>query len=242
MVKRDHSRGHRVEWRLGLLIGVAAFCASGCSPRPQPRSVFSQDTEMVFEELGRQARVQHFPRQRLSQEFVSGQPIFADSGLPFTSTRSFETRHQSDNSEGLFFVLFVFGALLVLVWLVHTVARSRNLDAIRTSFAQRSSDPDADRREAPTDEEPPHRRDAARRADPPPPRRLQSSAEVASTRVRNVVVHCRQCGGENEPDAKFCQACGKGMAKTKACSDCRELNASDANFCSQCGRVLSRAG
>ena len=45
------------------------------------------------------------------------------------------------------------------------------------------------------------------------------------------------CGANNEPDAKFCKACGKALRRT--CQNCGKEIASESNFCSECGQPLN---
>ncbi len=52
-------------------------------------------------------------------------------------------------------------------------------------------------------------------------------------------VACAKCGGENKPDAKFCDHCGAALSVT--CPSCGHANAPDAIFCNQCGKALSAA-
>src|SRR5262245_37446175 len=54
-------------------------------------------------------------------------------------------------------------------------------------------------------------------------------------------MRCRQCEHVNPPGARFCNACGTGLAG--GCPACGQLNAPGSRFCSACGRALgSRAG
>lgn len=47
---------------------------------------------------------------------------------------------------------------------------------------------------------------------------------------------CTACGTVNEPNAKFCDNCGKPLAKI--CSECGEPNDGNAKYCRKCGRSL----
>jgi hypothetical protein len=48
---------------------------------------------------------------------------------------------------------------------------------------------------------------------------------------------CPSCGGDNAPDARFCDDCGAPMRRT--CPSCGGDNAPDARFCDDCGRELA---
>jgi class 3 adenylate cyclase/tetratricopeptide (TPR) repeat protein len=50
-------------------------------------------------------------------------------------------------------------------------------------------------------------------------------------------VACPRCGRENDPDARFCGACGAALLAT--CRACGAANASDASFCATCGSALT---
>lgn len=47
---------------------------------------------------------------------------------------------------------------------------------------------------------------------------------------------CPACGKVNEAGARFCDNCGKPLAKK--CERCGEMNDGDANFCRNCGEKL----
>jgi class 3 adenylate cyclase/tetratricopeptide (TPR) repeat protein len=49
-------------------------------------------------------------------------------------------------------------------------------------------------------------------------------------------MRCPQCEHENPPGARFCNACGTGLAG--ACRACGQTNAPGSRFCSACGRAL----
>ena len=51
---------------------------------------------------------------------------------------------------------------------------------------------------------------------------------------------CPSCGGDNAPDARFCDDCGAPMRQT--CPSCSGDNAPDARFCDDCGRELATPG
>jgi hypothetical protein len=51
----------------------------------------------------------------------------------------------------------------------------------------------------------------------------------------DALVRCHKCNAENAAAAKFCDACGRPLAKTKSCEKCGELNDPDARFCDNCG-------
>ena len=50
-------------------------------------------------------------------------------------------------------------------------------------------------------------------------------------------VRCPSCGDRNDPDARFCDACGTALAPT--CAHCGAANAADARFCDACGTALT---
>jgi ribosomal protein L40E len=55
---------------------------------------------------------------------------------------------------------------------------------------------------------------------------------------------CGQCGAQSPDGARFCQACGKNLARPaapapKPCQTCGAVNAPEASFCTQCGAALS---
>jgi ribosomal protein L40E len=50
---------------------------------------------------------------------------------------------------------------------------------------------------------------------------------------------CPACGADNDPDAKFCDACGAAMRR--ACPACGADNDPDAKFCDDCGTALTAA-
>jgi ribosomal protein L40E len=50
---------------------------------------------------------------------------------------------------------------------------------------------------------------------------------------------CASCGGANAPDAKFCDDCGRPLARR--CASCGADNAGDATFCRSCGAELTSA-
>jgi class 3 adenylate cyclase/tetratricopeptide (TPR) repeat protein len=49
-------------------------------------------------------------------------------------------------------------------------------------------------------------------------------------------MRCPQCEHENPPEARFCNACGAGLAT--ACRACGQANAPGSRFCSACGQAL----
>jgi class 3 adenylate cyclase/tetratricopeptide (TPR) repeat protein len=49
-------------------------------------------------------------------------------------------------------------------------------------------------------------------------------------------VRCAQCGADNEPGGKFCEACGAALAAV--CPTCGQLTRPDARFCRNCGTAL----
>ncbi len=49
-------------------------------------------------------------------------------------------------------------------------------------------------------------------------------------------MRCPQCEHENPPDARFCNACGTGLAG--ACRACGHANAPGSRFCNACGQAL----
>jgi len=52
-------------------------------------------------------------------------------------------------------------------------------------------------------------------------------------------VACRQCGHDNDHDARFCDQCGGAMAGPYTCPQCRKVNDTDARFCDGCGTALA---
>jgi predicted ATPase/class 3 adenylate cyclase len=54
-----------------------------------------------------------------------------------------------------------------------------------------------------------------------------------------VIMLCSHCSYQNPEDAKFCQNCGKPLARV--CPNCRTQNASVAKFCKNCGFQLETA-
>ena len=51
-------------------------------------------------------------------------------------------------------------------------------------------------------------------------------------------IRCHKCNEANDADAKFCDACGASLEKSKACPKCEELNDPDAGFCDNCGAAF----
>lgn len=49
---------------------------------------------------------------------------------------------------------------------------------------------------------------------------------------------CPRCLHKNDPDARFCSACGSPLATTRECPGCRHENDIDARFCDNCGQAL----
>lgn len=49
-------------------------------------------------------------------------------------------------------------------------------------------------------------------------------------------VTCANCGSRNPSTAKFCDDCGRPLARS--CSGCGKANAGDARFCADCGNPL----
>lgn len=47
---------------------------------------------------------------------------------------------------------------------------------------------------------------------------------------------CAACRAENAPDARYCKACGRSLAR--ACAACGGTSAADARFCDDCGKPL----
>ena len=52
-------------------------------------------------------------------------------------------------------------------------------------------------------------------------------------------MQCSQCQHENPPGAKFCSACGAGLAA--GCPACGHTNAPGSRFCTECGQTLRPA-
>ncbi|MBI4013674.1 MAG: zinc ribbon domain-containing protein, partial [Candidatus Rokubacteria bacterium] len=52
-------------------------------------------------------------------------------------------------------------------------------------------------------------------------------------------MQCPQCQHENPPGAKFCSACGAGLAA--GCPACGHANAPGSRFCTECGQALRPA-
>ena len=50
---------------------------------------------------------------------------------------------------------------------------------------------------------------------------------------------CGACGADADPDARFCQQCGKPLATEIACPQCAHANAASARFCAGCGHRLA---
>ncbi|MGH3133824.1 MAG: zinc-ribbon domain-containing protein, partial [Gaiellaceae bacterium] len=50
-------------------------------------------------------------------------------------------------------------------------------------------------------------------------------------------VACPRCGRENDPEDRFCGACGTALAL--ACPSCGASNPSASSFCSTCGNALT---
>jgi hypothetical protein len=48
---------------------------------------------------------------------------------------------------------------------------------------------------------------------------------------------CASCGARNDPDSRFCDACGKPLSRL--CAACGEQNDADAQFCDSCGKPLA---
>lgn len=51
------------------------------------------------------------------------------------------------------------------------------------------------------------------------------------------LVACPSCSTKNRPDARFCDNCGKALAK--ACPSCGRVNDDDSRFCDGCGTALA---
>ena len=49
---------------------------------------------------------------------------------------------------------------------------------------------------------------------------------------------CPACGAENREGAKFCVACGQGLAIVLACPTCGTPHDEGDRFCAECGRSL----
>ena len=69
------------------------------------------------------------------------------------------------------------------------------------------------------------------------PSEQESSKPSATVWLSNV--RCAKCGHENDPDAKFCSACGADIAEPVSCPGCGNTNSPDAKFCDQCGQALT---
>lgn len=50
---------------------------------------------------------------------------------------------------------------------------------------------------------------------------------------------CRDCGEENETDARFCRGCGHTFELAVRCPKCGESCEPDARFCDQCGASVA---
>jgi len=59
---------------------------------------------------------------------------------------------------------------------------------------------------------------------------------IAGTEAQ--AVHCPKCNADNDASAKFCDACGAPLPKSKVCAGCGEQNDPDARFCDNCGKAL----
>lgn len=51
------------------------------------------------------------------------------------------------------------------------------------------------------------------------------------------LIRCPYCSVANEPDAKFCDSCGKPLGQI--CSSCGTHNDADSRFCDNCGKALT---
>jgi len=56
-------------------------------------------------------------------------------------------------------------------------------------------------------------------------------------------VDCRACGVANDPEARFCDNCGKAISSRPICPACRRENDAAAKFCDGCGsRIVPERG
>ena len=82
-----------------------------------------------------------------------------------------------------------------------------------------------------------------------------ASQELPLEKKVSSPVYCRYCGFENEPDAVFCQKCGKSLSrknKTLAsttkelnpeflfCGNCGTKNRATVKYCKKCGQPLNQ--
>ena len=49
---------------------------------------------------------------------------------------------------------------------------------------------------------------------------------------------CVECGSKNPSEAKFCNACGKELIRSRFCTGCGAKLNSDSKFCSMCGTAV----
>src|SRR5262245_27429769 len=52
-----------------------------------------------------------------------------------------------------------------------------------------------------------------------------------------VVMKCRQCQAENEPESRFCESCGAQLVRR--CPACGHELKAQARYCGQCGAALA---
>ncbi|MDA0833100.1 MAG: zinc ribbon domain-containing protein [Planctomycetota bacterium] len=50
---------------------------------------------------------------------------------------------------------------------------------------------------------------------------------------------CRECGEENDADARYCDGCGQQLARDVSCPKCGAHCDPDARFCDQCGAAMA---
>ena len=60
---------------------------------------------------------------------------------------------------------------------------------------------------------------------------------LAGEAADGATVRCAACAAENDPDARFCKACGASL-ELPVCGGCGERNDADARFCDHCGAAL----
>ena len=65
---------------------------------------------------------------------------------------------------------------------------------------------------------------------------LRSVARALREEDRGDAVICPHCGRANDTDAKFCDGCGKPLARI--CPACGRANDAEAKFCDNCGAPL----
>ena len=68
-------------------------------------------------------------------------------------------------------------------------------------------------------------------------RDLRPSMETFADTIKGTRV-CPHCGAKADPDALFCDHCGKELIRV--CPKCQEKNDADATYCKNCGTKLEK--